>query len=124
MTSSSVNAELNFAGIQIDDVFTSSGIIQTLKKYDKFLEVYVNDPANRDHPLPAKIVKDKVVNNDLIRRWASFKAPPLLLTFICGGLPPNGEVGVRVREIMRAFILVSAPEYQQKPYGEILNISS
>ena len=23
---------------------------------------------------------------------------------------------------MRAFILVSAPEYQQKPYGEILNI--
>ena len=41
---------------------------------------------------------------------------------LCGGLPPNGEVGVRVREIMRAFILVSAPEYQQKPYGEILNI--
>ena len=46
----------------------------------------------------------------------------MLLTFICGGLPPKGDVGVRVREIMRAFILVSAPEYQQKPYGEILNI--
>ena len=83
---------------------------------------YVSDSANRDQPLPAKIVKDRVVNNDLIRRWASFKVPPLLLTFICGGLPPNGDVGVRVREIMRAFILVSAPEYQQKPYGEILNI--
>ena len=86
MAFSNVNAELSFADIQIDDVFTSGGIIQTLKKYDKFLEIYVSDPANRDQPLPAKIVKDKVVNNDLIRRWASFKAPPLLLTFICGGL--------------------------------------
>ena len=122
MAFSNVNAELNFADIQIDDVFTSHGIIQTLKKYDKFLEIYVSDSANRDQPLPAKIVLDRVVNNDLIRRWASFKVPPLLLTFICGGLPPNGDVGVRVREIMRAFILVSAPEYQQKPYGEILNI--
>ena len=122
MAFSNVNAELNFADIQIDDVFTSRGIIQTLKKYDKFIEIYVSDPANRDQPLPAKIVKDRVVNNDLIRRWASFKVPPLLLTFICGGLPPSGDVGVRVREIMRAFILVSAPEYQQKPYGEILNI--
>ena len=122
MASSNPNAELNFADVQIDDVFSSNGIVQTLRKYDKLLEVYGNDPANRGHPLPAKIVKDKVVNNDLIRRWASFKAPPLLLTFTCGGLPPNGEVGVRVREIMRAFILVSAPEYQQKLYGEILNI--
>ena len=59
MAFSNVNAELNFADIQIDDVFTSGGIIQTLKKYDKFLEIYVNDPANRDQPLPAKIVKDK-----------------------------------------------------------------
>eukprot|EP00439_Symbiodinium_sp_Y106_P026018 s8580_g3.t1 len=52
---------------EIDDVFTSRGIIQTLKKYDKFLEIYVSDPANRDQPLPAKTVKDRVVNNDLIR---------------------------------------------------------
>ena len=52
MASSSFNAELNFAGIQIDDIFSSNGIIQTLRKYDKFLEVYVNNPANRDYPLP------------------------------------------------------------------------
>ena len=122
MASSNPNAELSFADIQIDDVFSSIGIIQTLRKYDKFLEVYVSDPVNQGHPLPAKIAKDRVVNNDLIRRWAAFKAPPLLLTFTCGGLPPSGDVGVRVREIMRAFILASTPEYQQKPYGEILNI--
>ena len=29
-----VNAELKIADIQIDDVFTSRGILQTLKKYD------------------------------------------------------------------------------------------
>ena len=69
-----------------------------------------------------RLTQDKVVNNDLIRKWAAFKAPPLLLAFICGGLPPSGDVGVRVREIMRACILVSSQEYQQKPYGEILNI--
>ena len=92
----------------------------TLKRYEKFLEVYVNDPANHGHPLPSKITKDRVVNNDLIRKWAAFRAPPLLLAFICGGLPPSGDVAVRVREIMRACILAASQEYQLKPYGEVL----
>ena len=108
MASTSPAAELNFAGLPIDDVFSSNGIIPMLKRYDKFLEVYVGDPANQGHPLPTKITQDKVVNNDLIRKWAAFKAPPLLLAFICGGLPPSGDVGVRVREIMRACILASS----------------
>ena len=116
------NAELSFADIWIDEVFSSKSILQVLKKYDKFLEVYNNDPANNSHPLPMKITQNKVVNNQLIRSWAAFKAPPLLLTFVCGRLPPNGDAGVRVREIFRAFVLASAPEYQQKPCGEILNI--
>ena len=68
----------------------------------------MRDPVNQGHPLPTKITQDKVVNNDLIRKWAAFKAPPLLLAFICGGLPPSGDVGVRVREIMRACILASS----------------
>ena len=49
-----------------------------------------------------------------------FQSTTLLLAFICGGLPPSGDVAVRVREIMRACILASSQEYQLKPYGEVL----
>ena len=114
--------ELNFCDLPIDDVLPNSGVHASLKRYEKFLEVYVNDPANQNLPLPSKITKDRVVNNELIRIWAAFKAPPLLLAFICSGLPPSGDVAVCVREIMRACILASSQEYQQKPYGEILSV--
>ena len=122
MAYSNLAVELNFCNLPIDDVFPNSGVLASLKRYEKVLEVYVNDPANQNHPLPSKITKDRVVNNELIRKWAAFKAPPLLLDLICGGLPPSGDVAVRVREIMRACILASSPEYQQKPYGEILSV--
>ena len=45
MASTSSAVELNFAGLPIDDVFSSNGIIPTLKRYDKFLEVYMRDPV-------------------------------------------------------------------------------
>ena len=60
-----------------------------------------------------------MVTNKLIRAWASWKAPPLLLIFVCGGLPPNGDVGVRVREITRACILAAPPDVQRKCYGDV-----
>ena len=114
--------ELTFNYLQNDDVFPTSGVLTSLKKYEKFIEVYVNDPSNQAHPLPPKVSKDRVVGNGLIRAWAAWKAPPLLLAFICGGLPPNGDVAVRVREIARACILAAPQEYHQKRYGEILSI--
>eukprot|EP00439_Symbiodinium_sp_Y106_P062538 s2344_g9.t1 len=114
MAYSNPAVELNFCDLSIDDVFPNGGVLASLKRYEKFLEVYVNDPANQNHPLPSKITKDRLVNNELIRRWAAFKAPPLLLAFICGGLPPNGDVAVRVREIMRACVLASPQEFQQR----------
>ena len=61
-----------------------------------------------------------MVTNKLIRAWASWKAPPLLLIFVCGGLPPNGDVGVRVREITRACILAAPPDVWRKCYGDVL----
>ena len=113
--------ELTFNDLQNDDVFPTSGVLTSLKKYEKFIEVYVNDQSNQV-PLPQKISKDRVVGNGLIRAWAAWKAPPFLLVFICGGLPPNGDVAVRVREIARACILAAPLEYHHKRYGEVLNI--
>ena len=121
MACQNLATELNFNDIQIDDIFAASGVMTSLKKYEKFIEVYVNDQSNQV-PLPQKISKDRVVGNGLIRAWAAWTAPPLLLVFICGGLPPNGDVAVRVREIARACILAAPLEYHQKRYGEVLNI--
>ena len=84
--------QLTFDGIQFEDIFASNGgVLSSLKKYDKFIEIFVNDPNNASKRFPRKITKDRVVtnNNKLIRAWASWKAPPLLLIFVCGGLPPN-----------------------------------
>ena len=110
-------AELTFCDLQTDDIFPIGGVLPSLKKYEKFIEVYVNGPTFQAHPLPP----DRVVGNDLIRKWAAWKAPPLLLV-ICGGLPPNGDVAVRVREIARACILAAPQEYRQTRCGEILGI--
>eukprot|EP00439_Symbiodinium_sp_Y106_P053554 s4109_g7.t1 len=112
--------QLTFDGLQFEDIFASNGgVLSSLKKYDKFIEIFVNDPNNASKRFPRKITKDRVVTNKLIRAWASWKAPPLLLIFVCGGLPPNGDVGVRVREITRACILAAPPDVQRKCYGDV-----
>ena len=114
--------QLTFDGIQFEDIFASNGgVLSSLKKYDKFIEIFVNDPKNASKHFPRKITKDRVVSNRLIRAWASWKAPPLLLIFVCSGLPPNGDVDVRVREIARACILAAPPDVQRKCYGEVLS---
>ena len=58
----------------------------------------------------------------MVRAWAAYKVPPLLLPFICGGLPPGEHIAIRVREIVRACLLASPQEYHNKRYGEILNL--
>ena len=39
--------ELTFNDLQNDDVFPTSGVLTSLKKYEKFIEVYVNDQSNK-----------------------------------------------------------------------------
>ena len=91
--------QLTFDGIQFEDIFASNGgVLSSLKKYDKFIEIFVNDPKNASKHFPRKITKDRVVSNRLIRAWASWKKPPLLLIF---------DVDVRVREIARALLMSS-----------------
>ena len=114
--------QLTFDGIQFEDIFASNGgVLSSLKKYDKFIEIFVNDPKNASKHFPRKITKDGVVSNRRIRACASWKAPPLLLIFVCGGLPPSGDVDVRVREIARACILAAPPDVQRECYGEVLS---
>ena len=39
--------QLTFDGIQFEDIFASNGgVLSSLKKYDKFIEISVNDPKN------------------------------------------------------------------------------
>ena len=64
---SNAATDLNFSGVEVDEVFSSGGIIPILRKYDNFLEMYVNDP-NTAAPLPPKITRDRVVDNSIVRR--------------------------------------------------------
>ena len=76
--------ELNFDGVDIDEVFFTVPIISVLQRYEQFIQIYVNDP-NQHVPLPPKITRDEVVDDHMVRAWAAYKVPPLLLPFNCGG---------------------------------------
>ena len=108
---------LNFDGIQHAEIYTGGNLVNELRRYDTFLRDYVNSDPNA--PLPKKIVSGKEVSNTRIRNWASFRAPPTMLTFVCAG---KLNTASRVREIFRAWILASPVEYQARSYGEILRI--
>ena len=108
---------LNFDDIQHAEIFTGGNFFNDLRRYDKFLHEYVT--SNPEVHLPKKIQNGREVSNVRIRNWASFKAPPMMLTFACAG---KLNTVSRVREIFRAWILASPVEYQVKPYGEILRI--
>ena len=49
--------ELNFDGVDIDEVFFTVPIISVLQRYEQFIQIYVNDP-NQHVPLPPKITRD------------------------------------------------------------------
>ena len=49
------------------------------------------------------------MDNEQIKAWASFRAPPMLLACVSSVLPPGGDTAVRIREMLRACVL-AAPE--------------
>ena len=120
MTESYNAYELSFEGVVHEEVFPQNGFIRTLMKFDKFLKMYSEETGEQTVPFPAKITRDRVVDNDHIRAWAAFKAPPLMLMFVAANLSPGRDVSIRVREILKACLHAAPEEYMDKPYGEIL----
>ncbi|CAE7510769.1 unnamed protein product, partial [Symbiodinium sp. CCMP2456] len=108
---------LDFEGINHAEIYTGGNLVNELRRYDQFLRDYVrSDPSAT---LPAKIMSGKEISNTRIRNWANFQAPPMVLTFVCAG---KLDTATRVREIFRAWIMASPPDYQAKGYGDILRI--
>ena len=113
----SVGESLDFDGIQHAEIYTGGNLVNELRRYDAFLRDYVSSDPHAT--LPLKITSGREISNTRIRNWANFKAPPMVLTFVCAG---KVDTATRVREIFRAWIKASPEEYQAKSYGEILRI--
>ena len=76
-----MHTPFSFEGVHVAAMFPTTSYFLSLKRYEEFMRIYVNDPLRRT-PLPARIIPVRVVDHEQIRSWASFQAPPLLLTFI------------------------------------------
>ena len=76
-----MHAPFSFEGVHVAAMLPTTSYLLSLKRYEEFMRIYVNDPLRRT-PLPARIIPVRVVDHEQIRSWASFQAPPLLLTFI------------------------------------------
>ena len=112
------DAPFRFSREKDEDVLPMHSIHTSLKKFEMFLKVFIENPAKRK--LPAKIVAGKVIDNRLLEQWVSFQAPPLLIARICPAQPLNGSQAHRCREMIKACVEASTVEFQQKPYGELL----